>query len=144
MIRLRVTVLEKEMEIDPPMMDLSGKDDSTDSEYADVDDGGAMLVDDSEDERMLFPFPFLLWLFVLIPLALLLSFGNLSPLKNLLLFRLWRLRRVRMTRGSYHQSCVIGCTLSTSLPLRLWNQSQSMSKIVGMIRSLVPRRMIWQ
>ena len=38
------------MEIDPPVTDLSGKDDSTDSEYADVDDSGAMLVDDSEDE----------------------------------------------------------------------------------------------
>ena len=51
MIRSRVTVLEEAMEIDPPVMDLSGDDDSTDSEYADVDDGGAMLVDDSEDER---------------------------------------------------------------------------------------------
>ena len=51
MIRLRVTVLEEAMEIDPPIMDLSGKNDSTDSEYADVDDGGAMLVDDSEEER---------------------------------------------------------------------------------------------
>ena len=39
------------MEIDPPVMDLFGEDDSTDSEYADVDDGGVMLVDDSEDER---------------------------------------------------------------------------------------------
>ena len=39
------------MEIDPPVTDLSGDDDSTDSEYADVDDGGAMLVDDSEEER---------------------------------------------------------------------------------------------
>ena len=51
MIRSRVTVLEEAMEIDPPVMDLSGDDDSTDSEYADVDDGGAMLVDDSEEER---------------------------------------------------------------------------------------------
>ena len=51
MIRSRVTVLEEAMEIDPPVTDLSGDDDSTDSEYADVDDGGAMLVDDSEDER---------------------------------------------------------------------------------------------
>ena len=51
MIRLRVTILEETMEIDPPVMDLSGDDDSMDSEYADVDDGGAMLVDDSEDER---------------------------------------------------------------------------------------------
>jgi hypothetical protein len=50
MIRSRVSVLEEAMEIDPPVTDLSG-DDSTDSEYADVDDGGAMLVDDSEDER---------------------------------------------------------------------------------------------
>ena len=39
------------MEIDPLVMDLSGDDNLTDSEYADVDDGGAMLVDDSEEER---------------------------------------------------------------------------------------------
>jgi hypothetical protein len=51
MIRSRVSVLEEAMEINPPVTDLSGDDDSTDSEYADVDDGGAMLVDDSEDER---------------------------------------------------------------------------------------------
>ena len=51
MIRSRVSVLEEAMEIDPPVTDLSGDDDSTDSAYADVDDGGAMLVDDSEDER---------------------------------------------------------------------------------------------
>ena len=50
MIRSRVSVLEEAMEIDPPVTDLSG-DDSTDSEYADVDDGGAMLVDDSEDDQ---------------------------------------------------------------------------------------------
>ena len=51
MIRSRVTVLEEAMEIDPPVTDLSGDDDSTDSEYADVDDGGAMLVDDYKEER---------------------------------------------------------------------------------------------
>jgi hypothetical protein len=51
MIRSRVSVLEEAMEIDPPVTDLSGDDDSTDSEYTGVDDGGAMLVDDSEDER---------------------------------------------------------------------------------------------
>ena len=51
MICLRVLVLEEVMEIDPPVMDLSGNNDSTDSEYADVDNGGAMLVDDSEGER---------------------------------------------------------------------------------------------
>ena len=51
MIRSRVSVLEEAMEIDPPVTDLSEDDDSTDSEYADVDDGGAMLVDDSEEER---------------------------------------------------------------------------------------------
>ena len=39
------------MEIDPPVTDLSGEDDSTDSEYANVDNGRAMLVDNSEDER---------------------------------------------------------------------------------------------
>jgi hypothetical protein len=50
MIRSRVSVLEEVMEIDPPVTDLSGKD-STNSEYTDVDDGGAMLVDDLEDER---------------------------------------------------------------------------------------------
>jgi hypothetical protein len=51
MIWSRVLVLEEAMEIDPPITDLSEDDDSTDSEYADVDDGGAMLVDDSEEER---------------------------------------------------------------------------------------------
>jgi hypothetical protein len=50
MIRLRVQTLEEVMEIDPPVTDLSG-DNSTDSEYVDVDDGGAMMVEDSEDER---------------------------------------------------------------------------------------------
>ena len=50
MIRSRVSVLEEAMEIDPPVMDLSRDDDSTDSEYADVDNGGVMLVDNSEDE----------------------------------------------------------------------------------------------
>jgi hypothetical protein len=65
MIRSRVSVLEEAMEIDPPITDLSGDDDSTDSEYADVDDGGAMLVDDSEEEnngtrRTLSRFQFLL------------------------------------------------------------------------------------
>ena len=39
------------MEIDPLVTDLSGDEDSTDLEYADVDDGGAMLVDDLEEER---------------------------------------------------------------------------------------------
>ena len=48
MIRSRVLVLEEVMEIDPPVTDLSGKD-STDLEYTDVNDGGAMLVDNSED-----------------------------------------------------------------------------------------------
>ena len=51
MIHSRVTVLEEAMEIDPPVTDLSGDDNSTDSEYPDMDDGGAMLVDDSEEER---------------------------------------------------------------------------------------------
>jgi hypothetical protein len=50
MIRSRVLTLEEAMEIDSPVTDLSGED-SMDSEYADVNDGGAMLVDDSEDER---------------------------------------------------------------------------------------------
>jgi hypothetical protein len=50
MICSRVQVLEEAMEIDPPVTDLSGED-STNSEYVDVDDGGAMLVDDLEDER---------------------------------------------------------------------------------------------
>jgi hypothetical protein len=49
MICSRVTIIEDAMEIDPPITDLS--DSSTDSEYADVDDGGAMLVEDSEEER---------------------------------------------------------------------------------------------
>ena len=51
MICSRVSVLEEAMRIEPPVTDLSDKDDFTDSEYADVDDGGAMLVDDLEDER---------------------------------------------------------------------------------------------
>ena len=51
MIHSRVTVLEEAMEIDPPVTDLSEDDDSTDLEYADVDNRGAMLVDDSEEER---------------------------------------------------------------------------------------------
>jgi hypothetical protein len=51
MIRSRVLrSLEEAMEIDPPVTDLSGDDDSTDSEYADVDDGGAMLVEDLAEE----------------------------------------------------------------------------------------------
>ena len=57
MIRSRVSVLEEAMEIDPPITDLSGDDDSTDSEYADVDDGGAMLVDDSENQENVVPIP---------------------------------------------------------------------------------------
>ena len=51
MIRSRVLILEEAMEIDPPVTDLSRDDDSTNLEYADVDDRGTMLVDDSEDER---------------------------------------------------------------------------------------------
>jgi hypothetical protein len=39
MIRSRVSVLEEAMEINPPVTDLSGDDDSTDSEYADVTRG---------------------------------------------------------------------------------------------------------
>jgi hypothetical protein len=50
MIRSRVSIIEDAMEIDPPVTDLS-EEDSTDSEYADVDNGGAMLVEDSEEER---------------------------------------------------------------------------------------------
>jgi hypothetical protein len=50
MIQSRVSTLEEAMEIDPPVTDFSG-DNSTDSEYADVDDGGVMMVEDSEDER---------------------------------------------------------------------------------------------
>jgi hypothetical protein len=57
MIRSRVSIIEDAMEIDPPITDLS--DDSTDSEYADMDDGGAMMVEDSEEERenMALPLP---------------------------------------------------------------------------------------
>jgi archaellum component FlaC len=50
MIQSRVSVLEEAMEIDPPVTDLSG-DDLMDLEYSDVDDGGAMMVEDLEDER---------------------------------------------------------------------------------------------
>ena len=59
MIRLRVSVLEEVMEVDPPVTDLSGEDNLTDSEYTDVDDGGAVMVEDLEDERenMALPLP---------------------------------------------------------------------------------------
>jgi hypothetical protein len=50
MIQSRVSVLEEAMEIDPPITDLSGGE-SMDLEYADVDDGGAMMVEDLEDKR---------------------------------------------------------------------------------------------
>jgi hypothetical protein len=50
MIWSRVLIIEDAMEIDPPVIDLS-EGDLTDSEYADVDDGGAMLVEDLEEER---------------------------------------------------------------------------------------------
>ena len=50
MICLRVSVLEEVMEINPPVTDLS-REDSTNSEYTDVDDGGAMLVDNLDDKR---------------------------------------------------------------------------------------------
>jgi hypothetical protein len=50
MIRSRVMIIEDAMEINPPITDLS-EEGSTDSEYADVDDSGAMLVEDSEEER---------------------------------------------------------------------------------------------
>jgi hypothetical protein len=49
-IRSRVAIIEDAMEIDPPVTDLS-EGDSTNPEYADVDDGGAMLVEDPEEER---------------------------------------------------------------------------------------------
>jgi hypothetical protein len=47
MIQSWVQVLEEAMEINPPLMDLMLED----LEYQDVDDGGAMLVEDLEDER---------------------------------------------------------------------------------------------
>jgi hypothetical protein len=50
MIRSRVVIIEDAMEIDPSVTDLS-EEDLMDSEYTDVDDGGAMLVEDSEEER---------------------------------------------------------------------------------------------
>jgi hypothetical protein len=78
MIRSRVLVLEEVMEIDPPVTDLSGED-STNSEYVDVDDGGAMLVDDSEDKRdqeNVIPIQFLLLFFISTPLVRRLSFGS--------------------------------------------------------------------
>jgi hypothetical protein len=62
MIRSRVAIIEDAMEIDPPVTDLL-EGDSTDSEYADVDDGGAMLVEDSEEERenIVPPLPPVIW-----------------------------------------------------------------------------------
>jgi hypothetical protein len=62
MIQSRVQVLEEAMEINPPLMDLMLED----LEYQDVDDGGAMLVEDLEDERdqeNIVPIQFLLLLF---------------------------------------------------------------------------------
>jgi hypothetical protein len=50
MIWSRVSIIEDAMEIDPPVTDLL-EGDSTNSEYAHVDDGGAMLVEDLEEER---------------------------------------------------------------------------------------------
>jgi hypothetical protein len=47
MICTWVQVLEDVMEIDPPLIDLS----LGDSEYADVNDGGIMLVEDLEDKK---------------------------------------------------------------------------------------------
>jgi hypothetical protein len=49
MIWSQVSIIEDAMEIDPPVMDLL--EDLMDSEYADVDDGGVMLVEDLEEER---------------------------------------------------------------------------------------------
>jgi hypothetical protein len=47
MLRSWVQTLEDVMEQDPPSVDLT----SEDLEYQDVDDSGAMMVEDSEDER---------------------------------------------------------------------------------------------
>jgi hypothetical protein len=52
MIRSRVAVLEEAMEIDPPVTDLSGDNDSTDSEYADVDDS-----EEERDQENIVPIP---------------------------------------------------------------------------------------
>ena len=63
MIQLRVQLLEEAIEINPLLMDLT----SEDFNYQDVNDGGAMLVEDPEDERdqgMWFLSQFLLPLFV--------------------------------------------------------------------------------
>jgi hypothetical protein len=49
------------MEIDPPMTDLTSLDGS-ELEYTDVDDGGAMMVEDSEDEwEKMPPPPVVIW-----------------------------------------------------------------------------------
>jgi hypothetical protein len=45
MIRTRVSAMEEIMKINPPLTDLE------DLDYQSVDDGGAMLVEDSKDER---------------------------------------------------------------------------------------------
>jgi hypothetical protein len=52
-----VSTLEEAMEIDPPVTDLSSEGDSMDLEYTNVDDGGVMMVEDSEDERENMPPP---------------------------------------------------------------------------------------
>jgi hypothetical protein len=52
LVRGRVSTLEDVMEAAPTPTDLT-----SDEEYADVDDGGAMMVEDSEDERENIPLP---------------------------------------------------------------------------------------
>jgi hypothetical protein len=56
MIWFQVSILEEAMEIDPPLTDLTSEGDSTDSEYQDVDDGGAVLVEDCHRGRFFFFF----------------------------------------------------------------------------------------
>jgi hypothetical protein len=81
MIRSRVSIIEDAMEIDPPVTDLS-EEDLTDSEYADMDDGGAMLVEDSEEERenMALPPPPVIWVSTPHPAPVL---RELIPIKDL-------------------------------------------------------------
>jgi hypothetical protein len=57
MIWSQVSTLEEAMEIDPPLTDLTSKEDSTDLEYQDVDNRNVMLVGDSEDQRENMPPP---------------------------------------------------------------------------------------
>jgi hypothetical protein len=51
MIWTQVQAVEEVMELDPPFINLMTDDLLIDAEFQDVDEGGAMMEEDSEDER---------------------------------------------------------------------------------------------